>query len=313
LNTVFQQQSAAIQAVGSRIGPEFDLAVDLILSRPGKVVVTGIGKSGIVAHKIAATLASTGTPAVFLNAGEALHGDLGMVGPQDVVLMLSKSANTAELAHMLPSIRRIGAAIIGIFGAVNTALAHACDTVLDVSIDKEACPLSLAPTTSTTVSMVMGDALAIALMQKKGFTPDQFALYHPGGSLGHRLLCQVRDVMRKGSDLPAVAPSQSLREAMAKMSQAALGAVCVTNPDSQLLGILTEGDVRRLYLNGTDPSCPVETVMTSDPKWISDEARLGEALDFMESGDRKVYVLPVVNEKKRFVGILRMHDIVTPN
>jgi len=313
VNSVFHHQATALQAVGSRLGPELDLAVKLILDSIGKVVVTGIGKSGIIAHKIAATLASTGTSAVFLNAGEALHGDLGMVGRNDVVLMLSKSANTAELAHMLPSIRRIGAKLIGIFGATHTALAKSCDVVLDVSVEDEACPLSLAPTTSTTVSMVMGDALAIALMEKRKFTPDQFALYHPGGALGRRLLYQVRDVMRKCTDQASVQPDTTLRQAMAEMSRAALGAVCVTDPENKLLGIITEGDVRRLYLNGTDPSCPVKTVMTPDPKWITEVARLGEALDLMEIGDRKVYVLPVVNEKKRFVGILRMHDIVAAN
>lgn len=310
LNPVFQHAVQALQSVGSRIGPELEQTVDLILSRTGKVVVTGIGKSGIVAHKIAATLASTGTPAVFLNAGESLHGDLGMVGKDDVVIMLSKSGHTMELAHMLPSIRKIGAALVGIFGAIQTPLAKACDVVIDVTVDNEACPLSLAPTTSTTVSMVMGDALAITLMLRRGFTPEQFALYHPGGNLGRRLLHQVRDVMRKGADMPVVHPDCSLREAVAEMSRAALGAVCVADAEHVLLGIVTEGDVRRLYLNGTDPSIPVKEVMTRTPKIIGEDARLGEALDLMESGNKKVYVLPVLDRSRHYVGILRMHDIV---
>jgi arabinose-5-phosphate isomerase len=310
MNKIFQQQIEAMTKVGERLGNELQAAVDLILSKNGKVVVTGIGKSGIVAHKIAATLASTGTQAIFLNAGEALHGDLGMVGKDDVLLMLSKSANTAELAHMLPSVRKIGASVIGIIGATDSALARASDIVLDVSVDDEACPLSLAPTTSATVSMVMGDALAIALMERRGFTPDQFALYHPGGSLGRRLLYQVRDVMQKGKDLPMVTRELSLRDAMGEMSRAALGAVCVVDDKQGIQGIVTEGDVRRFYLNGTEPSISVGEVMTLCPKVIKEGCHLGEALDLMEAEDRKVYVLPVVNEYNQYVGILRMHDII---
>jgi len=307
---IFTQQIEELTAVRDRIGPEFERAIELILERSGKVVVTGIGKSGIVAHKIAATLASTGTPSVFLNAGEALHGDLGMVGPDDVVLMLSKSANTAELAHMLPSIRKIGAALVGLFGATDTALAQACDVVLDAAVADEVCPLSLAPTTSTTVSMVMGDALAVSLMESRRFTPDQFAIYHPGGSLGRRLLYQVRDVMRKGDALPAVGPEASIREAVGEMSRASLGAVCVTDSDCRIVGILTEGDVRRLFLEGMNPNEEVREVMTTDPKVIGEDVRLGEALDMMEAGGRPVYVLPVVDDAQRYVGMLRMHDIV---
>jgi len=311
MNTVFEQQIASLIKVGGHIQSELDQAVELILSRTGKVVVTGIGKSGIVGHKIAATLASTGTSAVFLNAGEALHGDLGIVGREDVVIMLSKSAQTAELAHMLPSIRRIGAQLIGIFGDTGTTLAKACDVVLDVSVEDEACPLSLAPTTSATVSMVAGDALAIALMKARNFTPEQFALFHPGGTLGRRLLYQVRDVMCAGNQLPVVNTDVLLRDAMEEMSRAALGAVCVVKEDRSLVGIVTEGDVRRLYLASTDPAVPVVEVMTRNPKTISEEFRLGEALDLMESGDRKVYVLPVVDRSQRPVGMLRMHDIVS--
>lgn len=310
MNKVFKQESDSLLAVGRRIGPELTLAVDLILSRSGKVVVIGIGKSGIVAHKIAATLASTGTSAVFLNAGEALHGDLGMVGPEDVVLMLSKSGNTAELAHLLPSIRRIGAVIIGILGSADTTLAKACDVVLDVSVDDEACPLSLAPTTSTTVSMVMGDALAIALMEKRGFTSDQFALFHPGGALGRRLLYQVRDVMITGERLPKVTPDVTLHQAVKELSRGALGAVCIVDEKINILGILTEGDVRRLFLEGRYASILVNEVMTLSPKVVSDTAKLGEALDLMEAGERKVYVLPVINPDNQYVGMLRMHDIV---
>ena len=307
---MFAQQIEALRKVGSRLEPDLDRAVDLILRKPGKVVVTGIGKSGIVGHKIAATLASTGTPAVFLNAGEALHGDLGMVDAEDVVLMLSKSAGTAELAHMLPSVRRIGAALIGLFGAEGTPLAAACDVRLDVSVDDEACPLSLAPTTSTTVMMVTGDALAIALMERRGFTPEDFAVFHPGGSLGRRLLYRVADVMRRGPESARVRESVSLREAVEEMSRSALGAVCAVDGDNRILGIVTEGDVRRLFLSGADAAVPVREVMTRDPKVAREDDRVGEALDLMESGNRKVYVLPVVNADEQYIGMLRMHDVV---
>jgi len=309
---IFTQQIDELAKVRDRIGPEFDRAVALIAEKRGKVVVTGIGKSGIIAHKIAATFASTGTPAVFLNAGEALHGDLGMVGQEDVVLMLSKSADTAELAHMLPSVKEIGAGLIGMFGASSTRLAEACDVVLDVSVTDEACPLSLAPTTSATASLVMGDALAIALMEAQGFTQEHFARLHPGGHLGRRLLIQVRDVLPKGDPRAAVSEEASLRDAVEELSASARGAVCVLEDSSgRILGILTEGDIRRHFLMGTPPEEPIKNVMTPDPKVIQSTARLGEALDRMESGDRQVYVLPVVDDQNHYLGMLRMHDIVT--
>lgn len=311
MNKVFSQQIEALRKVGSRVDADLDRAVELILSKSGKVVVTGIGKSGIVGHKIAATLASTGTSAVFLNAGEALHGDLGMVGKEDVVLMLSKSADTAELAHMLPSVRRIGASVIGLFGGEGTPLARACDLRLDVSVDDEACPLSLAPTTSTTVMMVAGDALAIALMERRGFTPEDFAVFHPGGSLGRRLLYRVADVMRRGPEAARVGEEVSLREAVEEMSRSALGAVCAVDGENRILGIVTEGDVRRLFLSGVDASVPVRGVMTRDPKVVREDVRVGEALEVMEAGERQVYVLPVVDEDQRYIGMLRMHDVVS--
>lgn len=308
---VFTQQIESLASVRDRIGVEFDRAVALILEKPGKVVVTGIGKSGIIAHKIAATLASTGTPAVFLNAGEALHGDLGMVGAGDVVVMLSKSADTPELTQLLPSIQEIGAGLIGMFGTRDTRLARACDVLLDVRVADEACPLSLAPTTSATVSLVMGDALAIALMQHRDFTPEKFAVYHPGGHLGRRLLIQVRDVLPCGEARAAVTGQATLREAIQELSASARGAVCILDPEEHIRGILTEGDVRRHFLSRTDPDIPVTEVMTPDPKVILHTARLGEALDLMESGDRQVYVLPVIDDHRHYLGMLRMHDIVT--
>jgi arabinose-5-phosphate isomerase len=310
MNPVFAQEIEALQQVGTRLDASLQAAVELILSKSGKVVVTGIGKSGIVGHKIAATLASTGTPAVFLNAGEALHGDLGMVGAEDVVLMLSKSADSAELAQLLPSVRRIGAALIGMFGAEGTPLASACDVRLDVSVQDEACPLSLAPTTSTTVMMVTGDALAVALMERRGFSSEDFAVFHPGGNLGRRLLYRVADVMRRGADAGQVVSGVPLHAAVEEMSRSSLGAVCVLDADRRIQGILTEGDVRRFFLTGVEATCTVDEVMTRDPKVVTEDARVGEALDCMESGERKVYVLPVIDAEKRYCGMLRMHDIV---
>ncbi len=310
MNEVFEQEARALLDVGRRLGDSFEQAVELMAGCQGKLIVAGIGKSGIVAHKIAATLASTGSPAVFLNAGEALHGDLGMVTSDDVVIMLSKSANTPELLVMLPSIRNIGAKLIGLFGRLDSPLATACDVLLDVSVEEEACPLHLAPTTSCTVSMVAGDALAIALMRRRNFSPDEFAVYHPGGELGRRLLYKVKDVMHSGDALPRVSPEHSLREAVEELARKALGAVCIADESGNLLGIITEGDVRRLYLQGRDSMSPVREAMSTDPMHIAEEDPLGKALDRMEKGERKVYVLPVLNREGQLSGLLRMHDIV---
>jgi len=307
----FTQQIEELAQVRDRIGPEFERAVALITEKSGKVVVTGIGKSGIIAHKIAATLASTGTPAVFLNAGEALHGDLGMVAREDVVLMLSKSADTAELAQLLPSVKEIGAGCIGIFGCTATKLAQACDVVLNVSVSDEACPLSLAPTTSATVSLVMGDALAIALMEQQGFTSEHFARFHPGGHLGRRLLVQVQDVLPAGEPKAWITEQASLRDAVLELSESARGAVCILDNHKTIRGIITEGDIRRHFLLGSNPDQSVVEIMTPDPKVIPSTARLGQALDLMESGDRQVYVLPVTDDKGHYLGMLRMHDVVT--
>ncbi len=307
---VFREEIAALTTVLSRLTDPFDRAVDLCLTCGGKLVVAGVGKSGIVAHKIAATLASTGSSAVYLNAAEALHGDMGMVSPDDVVILLSNSAATPELLRMLPSIRKIGARTIGFFGRSDTALAEGMDVVLDLSIEREACPLNLAPMTSATVALVTGDALASALMKAKDFTPEDFAVYHPGGTLGRRLLYRVEDVMVKDPGLPIIAPDQSLREAIETLAEGRLGAVMVCDEDRRLVGILVEGDVRRHYLQNTPPDSPVRGAMSPRPKVVAPDNLLGEALREMESGDRRVYVLPVVDADNRVAGLLRMHDIV---
>ena len=294
----------------SNLRPSFDSAVELLLSSTGKVVVTGVGKSGIIAHKIAATLASTGTPAVFLNAAEGLHGDLGVVGKGDVVLMLSNSAETEELYRLLPSIKHIGAQSIGVFGNSTTKLARLCDCILDASIKSEACPLRLAPMTSTTVALVIGDALAAALMSARGFTREEFAVFHPGGALGRRLLFKVSEVMVRGPDLPIVSPSCTLREAIAEMDRCNIGVVVAVEQRSQVAGLLSEGDLRRLVLKEVSMNIPFYEVMTKTPLVVDEGASLGDALAVMEKSGRKVYVLPVVDAERRLVGALRMHDIV---
>ncbi len=308
---VFSEEIEALQSVISALRVNFDVVVDICLKCTGKLVIVGIGKSGIIAHKIAATLASTGTPAVFLNAGEALHGDMGVVSSQDVVLMLSNSAGTPELARMLPSIRKIGAKRIGIFGNHDTALAQQMNVVLDAAIKREACPLNLAPMTSSTVALVIGDALASALMKARGFAKEDFAVFHPGGNLGRRLLYRVSDVMQPRELVPVVTPEQSFVEAIQSLGTGRLGAVMVCDRHDKLLGILVEADVRRHYLKGTKPETLVGEVMTTSPKMTLSDSFLGDALEEMESRDHKVYVLPVVDVSCQLLGLLRMHDIVS--
>ena len=308
---IFDAEIDGLARTKARLDDSFNQAVDLIFQSKGKVVVAGIGKSGIIGHKIAATLASTGTSAVYLNAGEALHGDLGVVNAGDVVLMLSNSAATTELAHMLPSIKQIGARMIGLFGKTDTALAQACDLVLDASVEKEACPLGLAPMTSSTVALVLGDALASALMQARQFKPDDFAVYHPGGSLGRRLLLRVSDVMHPISDRsPVVAPDLSLKDALQVMSASNLGGVIIAE-SKRILGVFTDGDLRRYILQGCSLEAPIRDFMTQDPITVQDAMRLGEVLDLMEATSRKIYFVPVSNAAGELSGALRMHDIVS--
>jgi arabinose-5-phosphate isomerase len=308
---IFDAEIAGLTRTKERLDESFNRAVGLILGSKGKVVVAGIGKSGIIGHKISATLASTGTSAVYLNAGEALHGDLGIVNAEDVVLMLSNSAATAELAHMLPSIKQIGARMIGLFGKPDTPLAQACDIVLDVSVEREACSLGLAPMTSSTVALVMGDALASALMSARGFKPDDFAVYHPGGSLGRRLLLRVSDVMHPVSDhFPLAAPELPLREALSVMSISNLGGLIVAEAN-QIKGVFTDGDLRRYVLEGCSLDAPIHEFMTKDPITAQDSMHLGEILDLMEASGRKIYFVPVSNAAGELSGALRMHDIVS--
>lgn len=306
---VFGDEVNALNATLARISESFDAAVELILTLRGKVVVTGLGKSGLIGAKIAATLASTGTPAIFMNAAEALHGDLGFVSTGDAVIMLSNSGSTVELVKMLPSLERLEAPIIGLLGKRDTPLARRCQVVLDAGVDKEACPLNLAPMSSTTVALVIGDALAAALMRARNFRPDEFALRHPGGILGVRLLLKVTDLMHQGAELPRIAPDASFREVIAESTRPNLGAACVVDADGILQGIITDGDVRRSLLQEDVLSARARDLMTVNPVCIEGGASINDALGLMES--RKIYVLPVVDgPARRLIGLLRMHDIL---
>lgn len=307
-NTI-QAEIDELSAVLSRLGASFESLVERILATDGKVVVAGVGKSGIIGHKIAATLASTGTPSVFVDAAEALHGDLGIVNRGDLVIMLSNSAATTELAQMLPSLREVGVPLVGFFGDHATPLAQACDILIDLRVSREACPLNLAPMSSSIVALAVGDALAAALMEARAFKPEQFAQYHPGGSLGRRLLLRVQDVMHPREGAPVVAPTATVREALVAMSYANLGGVVILDGDS-IIGVFTDGDLRRHILDGGSLQAEIRQVMTRDPIRVGISMRLGEALETMETAGRRVYFVPVEDGEGCFCGALRMHDIL---
>lgn len=298
-------QSNALRALAERVGTAFDHAVDLILGCHGRTVISGMGKSGLVGRKIAATLASTGTPSFFLHPAEALHGDLGMLTPQDLLVLLSYSGETEEVVKLIPSLKRSGNTLIGITGNPRSLLGKRCDVVLEVTVEREVCPNNLAPTTSTLVTMAMGDALACALMKARDFQPMDFARYHPGGALGRRLLTRVCDVMRT-QDLPIVAPDASVQEALFVMTKGRLGTTLVMEGD-RLTGIVTDGDLRRALLD--NPKVTISTIgqiMTRNPITIRAEAQLAQAEDLMRQ--RKIKLLIAVDEWNRPVGILEIFD-----
>ncbi|MCB1787823.1 MAG: KpsF/GutQ family sugar-phosphate isomerase [Chromatiaceae bacterium] len=275
----------------------------------GRIVVTGMGKSGHIGNKIAATLASTGSPAFFVHPGEASHGDLGMITAADVVLALSNSGETSEIVTILPLIKRMGAPLISMTGRPDSTLAREAEVNLDVSVAKEACPLDLAPTASTTAALVMGDALAIALLEARGFTAEDFALSHPGGSLGRRLLLHVRDVMHKGERIPAVAQAAPLRDALMEMSAKGLGMTAVVDDAGHAVGVFTDGDLRRWLDRGLDVrQASVAEAMTPGGKRIAPERLAVEALNMME--EKKINALLVVDAEGRLCGALNMHDLL---
>ncbi|OGP52393.1 MAG: arabinose-5-phosphate isomerase [Deltaproteobacteria bacterium RBG_13_43_22] len=306
---VLEIEAQGILNLIPKLGPGFEMAVEAIYRLKGRVILTGIGKTGIVARKIVATLNSTGTPALFLHSGEAMHGDLGMVTSRDIVLAVSNSGETAELNSILPSIKKIGAKLISFVGNPESTLAKQSDLVLDVGVEKEACPLGLAPTASTTAALAMGDALAVALIKRRQFNQQDFRRFHPGGSLGERLAVKVSAVMLTGEQIPLVSPKQTLFEAIEEMDAKDLGATLVVDHAQKLMGILTDGDLRRLFKRKTPLKQTLTgQVMTPDPKSISPEVQASEALEMMEQ--YLITILPIVDSQKRVVGVLHLHDLL---
>ena len=309
---VLRMEAEAILELVPRVDANFAAAISLILECPGRTVITGMGKSGIVGRKMAATFASTGTPSFYLHPAEGIHGDLGMVTADDVVIALSNSGETGEILNILPSLRRIGAKIIAMVGNANSTLAKNSDVVLDVGVEKEACPLGLAPTSSTTAALAYGDAIALALLQKRNFTASQFAVFHPGGSLGRKLLLTVGNIMHKGDENPLVSAETTVQEALFVITDKGLGAVSVVDESGKMLGVLTDGDIRRGLSKGVDfLQRSVADLMTKAPKYITADKLAAQALHLMESNQPKpITVLPVVDEDMVVVGLLHMTDLV---
>lgn len=295
--------------LAARIDGQFENAISIILNCKGRVVVTGMGKSGHVARKIAATLASTGTPAFFVHPGEASHGDLGMITQDDVVVALSNSGESAEVTTILPLIKRRGAKLIGMSGNPASTLARESDAHLNAAVDKEACPHNLAPTASTTAALALGDALAVALLDARGFTPEDFARTHPGGSLGRRLLVHVRDVMHGGDRLPVVSEAASLKDALLEMTRKGLGMTAIVDGAGKLAGVFTDGDLRRTLEKAVDVhSVGIAELMTRNPKSIGPDQLAVEAVERMQ--ELKINGLLVVDNDQRLVGALNMHDLL---
>lgn len=313
---VITAEIEAIQALNDRLGSDFDAACETILACKGRVIISGMGKSGHISNKIAATLASTGTPAFFVHPGEALHGDLGMITGEDTVVAISNSGTTEELVTLASVVKRLGTKVIGMSGDQNSPLGEISDHHLNIGVDKEACPMGLAPTSSTTVTLVMGDALAVALLDARGFTAEDFARSHPGGRLGKRLLVHVRDVMHSGNDMPICLSSTSLRDAILEMTGKKLGATLVVDEKNKLQGIFTDGDLRRLFEEDM-----AETNQAPDLKNINigavahkncfttgeDELAIN-VVNLMQ--EKEITVLPVIDDNNTTVGIVHMHDLL---
>lgn len=304
-----QVEADAVRKMQSALDAAFVRACALILACPGRVVVTGMGKSGHVARKIAATLASTGTPAFFLHPAEASHGDIGMITRADVLLALSNSGETAELLPLLPHVKRLGVPLIAMTGRRDSTLASAADASLDAAVEQEACPHNLAPTASTTAALALGDALAVALLEARGFTADDFARSHPGGALGRALLLHVSDVMRTGDALPRVAPDTLLARGLLEMSRKGLGMTAVTNADGRVLGIFTDGDLRRALDSRADPHvATMRQVMTTGGYRIGPQELAASAARLMEN--HRITSLLVVDADQKLIGALNVHDLM---
>jgi arabinose-5-phosphate isomerase len=306
---VIKTEAEMISKLADRINADFARACQFLLDCTGRIVVIGVGKSGHISKKIAATLASTGSPAFFIHPSEAKHGDIGMITRSDVIIAISYSGESEEMIALLPHIKRLGVPLIALSGKPHSTLAKAATINLDVSVEKEACPLGLAPTSSTTAALVMGDALAMALLDKRGFTEDDFALSHPGGTLGRRLLLRVNEIMHHSDSIPIVKQSASLKEALVEMTHKKLGMTTVIDDAGKLTGIFTDGDVRRALDRNTDiHATAVQDVMTKSPKTIKHDMLAAEALNLMET--HKITALVITNVDHQPDGILHIHDIL---
>ena len=304
---LFDKEICELEKVKSKISDSLENVVDLILKSKGKVVITGIGKSGIIGKKIAATLASTGTLAVFMNSAEGLHGDLGMINKNDIVIAISNSGNSDEVISIIPSIKKIGAILIAMTGNPNSRLGKEADAILDIGVEKEGCPLNLAPMSSTTSTLVMGDALATVLITARNFKPENFAVYHPGGSLGRRLLMKVKDVMHK--DLPIAQLESDMDTVIMTMTKKRLGVVCIVE-NNALVGIITEGDIRRaLKMRDKFFTLKAEDIMTKNYTFATEDIMALDALELMENRESQISVLPVLLNKE-VVGVVRIHDLL---
>lgn len=306
---VIKIEADAIAGLGKRINGQFLKAVDLIATTQGRVIVTGMGKTGIIGRKIAATFSSTGTPSISMHSAEAVHGDLGQVTKQDVVLIISHSGETEETTRLLPILKKIGARTIALTGNPRSSLAKFCDVVLNVGVKSEGCPLGLAPMASTTATLVMGDALAACLIVRKGFRKEDFAFYHPAGSLGRRLLLKVEDIMRTGSSYPKVTPNQPIREVLLAITRARCGSASVVDKRGKLIGIFTDGDLRRHLEEGSDiMAVKVKDIMTHRPSVIAGDKLAVEAYALLK--DKKIDELPVVDTIGRSIGLLDIQDLL---
>jgi arabinose-5-phosphate isomerase len=310
---VLRIEADAIIALIGRIDDRFEQAVDIVLGCKGRVVVTGMGKSGLIGKKIAATLTSTGTPAQFLHPAEGIHGDLGMVTRGDMIIAISNSGETEEIAKMLPSFKRLGIKVIALTGNMESTLAKNSDVVIDVSVREEACPLGLAPTASTTATLAMGDALAVALLDKRGFKKEDFACFHPGGTLGKRLLLRVTDLMHTGDAIPVVSEETMIKDAIYEISSKKMGVTSVLNAAGKLVGVISDGDLRR-WMEKTEKTGgnlltkKAKEIMTKNPKVISKEALAAEAVALMEKNS--ITCLMITNNEKKPEGVLHLHDLL---
>ena len=306
---VIEIELRELQRLPERLTEHFQGACERLMACQGRVIVTGMGKSGHIGKKIAATLASTGTPAFFVHPAEACHGDLGMLTRQDVILALSYSGETEELINLLPLIQLFKLPLIAMTGQRQSRLALAADYVLDTSVEQEACPLGLAPSASTSMSLVLGDALAISLLRARGFASEDFARFHPGGSLGRRLLMQVKDIMHQAEHTPKVHPNCSVAEALIEMTQKRLGMTTIVDAEEKLLGIFTDGDLRRLFERGHDiHQTHIGTVMTRECAVVTPQMLASDALSLMQS--KQITALPVINEAQHTIGVIHLHDLI---